>query len=226
MAHIENNQCAAISEEVYRKHRAQKRAVKEAIDEQFGPHGLVWVSPSATSSVDGGVQVNLLDDTTLSTVDKKQSVMERLKTLDLVPDPDVDDGDSNSGALADRTNDSRNVKQWPTLANYGLAATRKEAKSLEDLMAFSEASFILDKDEDEDNAMDAWGSAAATARPASSEGSGDSTNSSLRHVKWDLDRFYNAAISKYICPCDKTFSTSQDLQNHLLSGVHSAGIAR
>lgn len=231
MAHIEQNQCEVICEDLYRKRRVHKRAVREAMDQKLGAGNFSGVGASATSSVDGGVHVNLLDDTTFPEVDQKQSVLQRLKAMELA-------AGSYDGDAYDDTSSTRNRKQWPTLSNEELSTGDKD--DLEDLMAFSETSFELDGDGNGNSGqitpkndrppaaasdLGAWGRAFIAAQDEPNEGE-VSNKADNPVIAWDASRFYNQVLGKYVCPCDKSFKTLGDLENHLLSGVHSAGVVR
>lgn len=53
------------------------------MDQKLGAGNFFGTGASAASSVDGGVHINLLDDTTFPEVDQKQSVLQRLKAMEL-----------------------------------------------------------------------------------------------------------------------------------------------
>ncbi|KAL1961114.1 hypothetical protein VTO42DRAFT_3059 [Malbranchea cinnamomea] len=42
----------------------------------------------------------------------------------------------------------------------------------------------------------------------------------------DADRFYNSVLGMYVCACDQTFKTAIELERHIASGVHAAGVVR
>ncbi|KAK2745419.1 hypothetical protein FQN57_003762 [Myotisia sp. PD_48] len=226
MSHIELGQCEGIPQDEYRKRRAEKRAMKDAIGEQLLAMNAPREAPSTTSSVDGGVNVDLLNDVDIPAVqDKKASINDKLKRLGLSTDDKDDDRKT-----------PQNLKIWPTSGIEGDPV--KLDRDLEDLMGFSEASAArkgrnTTKSQTSSTipgptvnrtvppSVMEWGfleeedpSTVNTEKPTHSFNGGD------------LSRFFNSVTGTYVCPCDKSFKNLDAFEQHLASGVHSGGVVR
>ncbi|WEW61220.1 C2H2-type zinc-finger-containing protein [Emydomyces testavorans] len=209
MAHIESGQCIGFSEEEYRAQRVKKRATKTALEGRLGgrsaPYGGGRVATaSVAESDDGGVQLNILDDSEFPILERGGGRL-AINSDVVGVSGTVDDAASEVSAV------TRSAKQWPTMTDD----TQAEKG---DLMAFSELGLddegLDDEGEDTDNG---WGE-----RPESSDAV--EKEKPQHFVIWDTTQFYNSIIGAYVCSCDKAFKTSEEISNHLNSGTHAGGV--
>ncbi|KAK2864975.1 hypothetical protein FQN49_004039 [Arthroderma sp. PD_2] len=246
MAHIEKGHCEKISLDKYRMRRVEKKAVKEAMDDQLATSHPFLVKSSVCSSDDGGVGIDDLlddyDDKTAAIEAKKASIIEKMKTLGLGP---ARSGNTTVQDTSAETQTAHSIKQWPTFPGRdsddedyedGMPLTRLE-QQLEDLMAFSDGTEARGGQ---------GGPTMSTIVPgpivpsvSGSESGWDTTRIIPARSSTELEiaaenrlsdvevrKFFSEVHGTYICPCDTSFGTREELEQHIATGVHSAGVTR
>ncbi|EEQ31038.1 putative protein S-acyltransferase [Microsporum canis] len=240
MVHIEQGRCEKISVDKYRMRRVEKKAVKEAMDDQLLAHHAFLLS-SATSSIDGGVGVDgLLGESSHKVAEieaKKASITEKMSSLGLGA------GLAGNSAIPDALAGSKSVrstKQWPTLpggdsVSDGSGPLPRYNYQMEDLMAFSDA-----PDAGRDDDRPTIETIIPGPRAPSASGSGWDTSRivpartltemeisrKISLSEGELSKFFSEVHGTYICPCDTSFKTKKELEQHISSGVHAGGVAR
>ncbi|KAI1914237.1 hypothetical protein LOZ65_005683 [Ophidiomyces ophidiicola] len=215
MAHVESGSCEGFTEEQYRAQRIQKRATRAALEGQIGGRralpGACGTTASVAESLDGGVRLNILDDSELPIPERR---MRDIVARASIGDAELDDATSKISGITHST------KQWPTMVLDD--KNGKEKCDNDDLMAFSDLGIDDTEDsnmaanEEETGELDDWGEAPPM----------ESGEQRLKEhfTLWDTDQLYNTVLGAYVCPCDKVFRTSEEISDHLNSGIHDGGV--
>lgn len=216
MAHIEGGNCEGITIDHYRAQRIQKLVTKTALEERLGrktlppPDG--GAAASTAESVDGGVRLNILDDSQFPILEKGKG--KSTESTDSFDDDDLNDAASEVSGVA------RSIKHWPTVVTDNKVKAKPAEK---DLMGFSKLAIadnnadgdVLPKDKkEEDMGQSEWGE-----RPPESD---EPVRKKMpqHFVIYDTDRYYNKTLGVYVCPCDRVFKTSEAVNDHLNSDAH------
>ncbi|KAI1991961.1 hypothetical protein LOZ51_004551 [Ophidiomyces ophidiicola] len=215
MAHVESGSCEGFTEEQYRAQRIQKRATRAALESQIGGRralpGACGTTASVAESLDGGVRLNILDDSELPIPERR---MRDIVARASIGDEELDDATSEISGITHST------KQWPTMVLDD--KNGKEKCDNDDLMAFSDLGIDDTEDsnmaanEEETGELDDWGEAPPM----------ESGEKRLKEhfTLWDTDQLYNTVLGAYVCPCDKVFKTPEEISDHLNSGIHDGGV--
>lgn len=219
MAHIEGGNCDGFTVDHYRAQRVQKRVTREALEEKNGRKGLPppedGAGVSTADSADGGVKLNILDDSEFPILEKGKA--KDNGSSDGFQEDDLDDAASEISCA------TRSIKHWPTVV-----VERKVMLSPanRDLMAFSKLALT----EKNANAASTSEDSKEIDRVEADWGERKPDNESMRkkirkhHVIYDTTQFYNKVLGAYVCPCDRVFKTSEGMSDHLNTGIHDAGV--
>ncbi|PGH10528.1 hypothetical protein AJ79_05456 [Helicocarpus griseus UAMH5409] len=235
VSHIENDQCPSYSAKRYKEERAKKEALRTVMSRTLGPAGsnLLLPAPSNSSSVNGGVQLSLLDgdDTVSSSTASKSStaggagwdttsVSVQLRGMSLWPapgqqqeaemDPDERDLITYSEVGYDRDDDDATSHNRSSNSDFPTTPKGKSA-------------LLIDMDDSASRASGtSWGTwkSSSVARPET-----EVSNEPVK-VEWSVDKFFSPTLGKYLCVCDKAFDSEKEFDNHIKSGVHAAGVFR
>ncbi|EEP79998.1 predicted protein [Uncinocarpus reesii 1704] len=212
MTHIEEGKCYGFSGDEYRAQRAQKRATRVALNGNLGNKKAHSGAATSAASVDGGVEINIMDDSEFPALGKGK------EKLLAASEPE---GEENASVFDDGASElsgiTRSIKHWPGTGHVGQSPSKHE-----DLMAFSELG--LDdqdnndsQDDEDENELDEWGEL-----PPETE---ESERKMPQHfILWETSQFYNSVLGAYVCPCDRVFKTNAEISAHLRSGIHDGGV--
>jgi len=204
-----------ITSDKYNELRVKRSAIKAVLSSALGSDRLQLCAPSDSSSVDGGVQVRLLEDS-----DGNPSDYGKLASAE-------DSARWQSVSISRHLGD---MKDWPRPG-----CEENAAKELDNLMAFSKVSSApwVDRNyKGMDNSPPSQASAVGSSRwdldtaTTHTPTVFDMDMVEPKRNTWDPNKFFNPILGKYVCKCDETFDTSKNFEEHLASGVHAAGVAR
>lgn len=190
MRHIEDNDCAVISQTRLLQEQSKKLIIKEALKAGEGESMPVVPLPADLDDVDGGVRVDLLE------TENRKAMMNQ-------PRPGKDDPTASVDAMLA-------LKHWPNLGEKGPTACEQPAS---DLMAFSDSG-SLSKEEQGSSTLEKSSPGGGGIFNGGLPDAGQTLR--LLDDKWDATKFFNSYTGKYTCICSTTFTAMKDFEHHVL----------